>query len=465
MALTLVAALVAGVARAEAEEAPGQIPADLSASRFEQSPKRSVLVPAVETSLMTLAMMGWNEYVGDASWAAISSESIRRNLSSEWVFDDDQYWVNQFAHPYQGTWSFTAARSAGLSFWQSVPFTVLSSYAWEIVGETELPSLNDQITTTFGGVVLGEIFHRSIGMLRRDPGFLRGLAAAVLSPFAAFNHAVLGDWREVPRNPTEMTAWVGAVAFAPDQENDRALGAGAVPDFGLRLVYGPGGDPDTRFERPFDHFELVASYGTYEDPIATLLLRGLVAGAPWETGRGRGLWGAFVGFDLVSPGNYRVSTSHLGVGAVSRFQLAPALALDVDLVVSGVPLGTAGWAWPGEDGKGRDYHMGPGVQATLDARFRLGDRAVASMGVRQYVIVGAKDSVGEERMTYLSASALLRVLGPHALGVEGVLLGRTAETLPEDPTVRESGRILRAFYAYAPASPVPAVTPAEYAKR
>jgi hypothetical protein len=416
------------------------------------APRRSFWVPAAEIAVVMGGMLAWNQYVGDAEWMNITWDTVGQNLRSPWVFDDDQYWINQFGHPYMGTWSFTAARSAGLGFWESVPYALLTSTAWEVVGETELPSLNDQVTTVIGGIVLGEVFFRSIGMMRQKPGFWRELGAGLLSPMASFNRAVLGNWEEPPTNPTEMVAWVGALAFAKDRDADPLLGEGATLDVGLRLVYGPAGDPDTRLERPFDHFELTASYGAYADPVASLLARGLVLGATSAGSRQRGLWGIFLGYDLLTPGHFRVSTVHVGLGTANRFLVAGPLSLDLDVVVSGVPLGAAGSEYAGPDGKGRDYHMGGGVQGVLDARLRVAERAVVGAGVRQYLVVGAKGSVGQERITYLTGTALLRLVGPHAVGAEAVLTTRTATGQPGAPAVREDGRFLRLYYAYAPSA-------------
>jgi len=429
------------------------------------APRRSLWIPALETTVVTGVMMAWNQWVGQARWATISWESIGQNLEGRWVFDDDQYWINQFGHPYQGSWSFTAARSAGLGFWESAPYTLLFSTLWEIIGETERPSLNDQVTTTIGGIVLGEVFFRSIGMMRREPGFWRELGSGLLSPMASFNRAVLGNWEEPPTNPTEMVAWVGAIAFAKDRDADPLLGEGATLDVGLRLTYGPAGDPDTRLERPFDHFELTASYGAYVDPVASLLARGLLLGATFEGSRQRGLWGIFLGYDLLTPGRFRVSTVHVGLGTANRFLVVGPLSLDLDVVVSGVPMGAAGSTYAGPDGKGRDYHLGGGVQGVLDARLRVAERAVVGLDVRQYLVVGARDSVGQERITYLGGTALLRLLGPHAVGAEAVLATRSATGLPGVPAVREDGRFFRLYYAYAPSAPTAPVSGEDLARR
>ncbi|MBK9113955.1 MAG: DUF3943 domain-containing protein [Nitrospira sp.] len=48
---------------------------------------------------------------------------------SKWVFDNDQFSVNQFLHPYDGSVYFGLARSAGLSFWESSLYGVAGSFS------------------------------------------------------------------------------------------------------------------------------------------------------------------------------------------------------------------------------------------------------------------------------------------------------------------------------------------------
>ncbi len=93
-------------------------------------------------------------------------ESFWRNLTdSKWVIDDDQFSTNQFLHPYGGTIYYGSARSAGLNFYESFLYTAAGSFLWEIGGERTRPSINDQITTTFGGTFLGEPLFRMAGLL------------------------------------------------------------------------------------------------------------------------------------------------------------------------------------------------------------------------------------------------------------------------------------------------------------
>src|SRR5438045_9468496 len=52
----------------------------------------------------------------------INRASIKRNLRTSWVLDNDPFSVNQFMHPYQGAMYHGFSRSAGLNYWESMGF-------------------------------------------------------------------------------------------------------------------------------------------------------------------------------------------------------------------------------------------------------------------------------------------------------------------------------------------------------
>ena len=119
-----------------------------------QERERSLLVPAAEIvgfdvllNLFDRAVLGRDYYTDLAT--------IRRNLSRGWVVENDPYFINQFGHPYQGSMYHGFARSAGLGYWEALGYTVAGSAFWEIAGERTPPSWNDQISTGFGGTLLG----------------------------------------------------------------------------------------------------------------------------------------------------------------------------------------------------------------------------------------------------------------------------------------------------------------------
>ena len=98
-----------------------------------------------------------NQFIIKDSSQDVTPETWARNLREGWEFDDNNFNTNQFAHPYHGNINFNTARSNGLDYWSSIPFAALGSLIWEYFGEIHRPSLNDYISTTVGGIALGEL--------------------------------------------------------------------------------------------------------------------------------------------------------------------------------------------------------------------------------------------------------------------------------------------------------------------
>lgn len=390
-------------------------------------------VPAAESLGVNLAMMGWNRWVGAAPWADISADSIGRNLHSRWVLDDDQFWVNQFGHPYQGTWAFSAARSAGQGFWVSSAYAFAASGLWEIAGETERPSRNDQVTTTVAGMVLGEILGRFSDALRAEGGAWNGMAASVLSPMGALNRRLLGPTRAEPAPSSRWALAMGGITG--DATGDRGTWGGSV---GLDFAWGLPGDPELELEQPFDHFVLEARYGFARDPDATVRGRGLLAGRTFDAAPARGLYGLFLAFDFDTPRRFRVSTSALGLGGSARAELGRGLALEGDLLGAAVLLGAAGTVERADGGEGRDYRMGPGAQSMAALDLVAGDRARLGVVGRQYLILGEGEVSGDELLLELGARGSVRVAGAHALAADVSRHLRRASADALGP-VREAG--------------------------
>jgi hypothetical protein len=148
--------------RAETQE-PSTLPKDRSGSLdWENGRGRSYLIPATEVLTYLFLLNQYDRHFTEPKDVyRTTGTTIREHLTdSKWVFDNDQFSVNQFLHPYGGSVYFGLARSAGLSFWESSLYSVAGSFLWEIGGERTSPSINDMITTPIGGAFLGEPLFR-----------------------------------------------------------------------------------------------------------------------------------------------------------------------------------------------------------------------------------------------------------------------------------------------------------------
>lgn len=155
--------------------------------------------------------IGWNAIYWSASkflakkeFANISWTTMRNNLRTGFIWDNDEFPTNLVAHPYQGGLYYTAARGAGLTALESLPYAIVGSAVWELLLENEPASLNDILTTPLGGMLYGEILHRvSASMVDRSTtGFgrvVREGGAFLLNPSQGILRLSTGDlWRVGP---------------------------------------------------------------------------------------------------------------------------------------------------------------------------------------------------------------------------------------------------------------------------
>ena len=136
--------------------------ADATAFAFDD-PMRQKKHPwraALEAFGINVGVQFFDRYVMNEDFAKISWSSIKNNIKTGFVWDNDQFSTNLFAHPYHGGLYFNAARSHGMSFWESVPYSFCGSLMWETTCEIEPPAINDLMATTFGGVCIGEVTNR-----------------------------------------------------------------------------------------------------------------------------------------------------------------------------------------------------------------------------------------------------------------------------------------------------------------
>jgi hypothetical protein len=457
----------AGTGGGGTQVAAGQLGAGAVGTTLQ--PQRNWLVPAVEAPLINLTVMAFNAFVMQAEWARVTPQSIAFNARSAWVIDSDDAWVNFLAHPYHGSLAFNAARSSGLTFYESLVFPFVKSYLWEVGAETQLPSANDYVMTTASGVVMGEAFHRATQLLLdgpQAPGFLGQLFAAALSPLGSVNRHLFG--RPVARAglaeppPHEVRWLLGASAFAPTRELRGADGAGGVaassdprvqPYAGVELTYGFPGQPGATLRAPFDHFHVRAAMGLPGRLTGDLFVRGLVAG--WRLPEGRpvaGAWGLFASHDFSSGPDFRVATTALGPGLALQAQLPAGARLRATGVLAASLLGGAGSVRETDvvdTGLYEHplYSVGPGAQGLLDVELSHGAVGALALTGRAYQLRGLTPGRrGWERLGTLGLRGLVNLAPGQQLGGELLLGTRASEA---GPGALQQGALGRLFWVLA----------------
>ena len=322
-------------------------------------------VAAGETFGLNMLVWGFDRFVMGADFAKINGHTIRQNFKTGPVWDTDKFSTNLFSHPYHGSLYFNAARSNGMNFWQSIPFSAGGSLMWEFFMEVEPPSINDMLATTFGGIELGEVTYRLSDLFIDDrtsgaERVGRELLVGIFSPVRAFNRLLNGDsWRYRPTKgrsfasvPVNFILGLGT-RFLAEQEGSKH-GTTSM-NLSLRLDYG---DPfhDEAYS-PYEWFQFRVGMDFFSKQ--PLFSEVNAIGAIW----GKRVWqkdnrslaaGVFQHFDYydselrtnstkeVAP--YRISEAAAFGGGLIYYRAAePSSPVDIfgELYVNGVALGAS----------------------------------------------------------------------------------------------------------------------------
>lgn len=422
------------------------------AMSWETGEGKSHLIPALEIPVFlgTLSLYDRHAHPDDMEdgkkvYSTTFSSTWSHMTRGPWVVDQDAFAMNQFLHPYTGSVYHGFARSAGMTYWESLAYTNAGSFLWETGGETTKPSYNDQLATGVGGSFLGEVLFRMSNLMLegedRDPGFWHKTGAAILAPSAAINRYLFGT-RFKPVFPSNDPSLRWRLQFGGSLHsdlNDQGVTSTIARDqatLDFSLDCGLPGKPGYTYDRPFDYFSFeFRSLGSRANPVDSIMIRGLLYGTGYELGDSyKALWGLYGGYDYIAPYIFRVASTSVSVGTTFQWQVAEAAS------VQGTLLGGVGFAAAGNVAQvgDRDYHFGVAPQGLAALRFILADRVMLDMTGRRYYITGAGggDPGGREAIDRLDMGLTFRLFGRHALGLTYIASSRNAH-YPDRPDSRQ----------------------------
>lgn len=211
----------------------------------------------------------FNRFITKDPYSYITFKNFINNQRiSAWDWDDNQFTTNHIDHPYHGQLYFNSFRSNGYNLLQSSIATVAGSYIWETGGETQAPSINDFVNTTFGGILLGEMLHRVsrnvIGRGRNGRNKQGNeMTAFLINPVNGLNRWLDGKWGEVDDyfavDSSIITASIDVGARRFDTRFGDLLSRGKTA-FSVRLKFNYS-NGDHNFKRPFDQFNVNLELG------------------------------------------------------------------------------------------------------------------------------------------------------------------------------------------------------------
>jgi hypothetical protein len=355
-----------------------------------------------EVTAINVGVQLFDRYALNSDFAQTTLRTLKRNFTDGMVWDNDFFVTNMFAHPYHGNLYFNAARTNGLTFWESAPYSLLGSAMWEFLGETEPPAINDIIATTCGGIALGEMTHRLSRTILddRDRGwkrFWREAAATIINPIQGIHRIISGDaWRvrsdhyryhNFHEIPVDVSFSVGWRYLADDGALFRGVHA---PYLNFYLLYGTAVDGDCH-TKPYDFFDLDATFsiGGGQKSVNNISIVGRlwstpIIDKPAKTKDGRGMaaeFGIYQHFNYydsnpIEDGSnlvpYRISeAAGFGPGFILSMPQTGALTnMEQRIFVSGILLG--GTKSDYFNVIERDYNMGSGFSIKSKTQLDFG---------------------------------------------------------------------------------------------
>lgn len=384
---------------------------------------------ALEAFAINVGVQCFDQFVMNEEFAKISFHSIKHNIETGFVWDNDQFSTNLFAHPYHGGLYFNAARSHGMNFWESVPYSFCGSLMWETTCEIEPPAINDLMATTFGGIAIGEVTHRVSNLVFDDrlsgfPRFMREFLGTLICPIKGLNRILSGDaWRvrgkyyKYHDYQRSLVSFFASAGYRYLADNNTLFRGEGNPYVRFNLVYGDPFDGETT--KPYDYFTLDATFGlSSNQPLITgLHLLGRLWSVPVEVSKGTEMeFGIFQHFNYydsqpVKDGTslvpYRISeAASFGPGIIYRFpQVGNLTRFEQRVFLDGILLG--GSLTDYYNVIDRDYNMGSGYSVKAISFMEFGKVATFQIGADYYRIFTWKGYEGKDLATtdplYLNA--------------------------------------------------------------
>jgi hypothetical protein len=385
----------------------------------------------------------------------VSLSSWWDNLRYGFEWDYNSFEINQFGHPYQGGLYFNAGRANGLSFWESAPLAALGSATWEYFGERNHASINDFVTTTMGGIALGEMFHRAGWLIRdaRQSGGqrrMREILATAVDPITGLNRFISGDASRVSENPPALkptrvisdfeigAQWNGA-------PNERAVKSAGKTFIGLQLGYND--IFSSPFKVPFDAFTVTLRLGGGSG-ISEATVRGRLYGRFFGDSQGARPTEFLVAqaYDYESNGIFDYGGQSVVTGVSHLFRLSDSVSLGASGVGGPIVLGaitsplapkpSAAEGDAADEVVKRTYDFGPGAEFAAGAMIRVKAYPVVRVAYGGFLIRSVSSIEGVAARHYaqfLRLDGLIPLWKQLRIGVSGSYYNRSVHYhgLPE----------------------------------
>jgi len=398
--------------------------------------------------------------VRNAEFAQVTPASVWSNVQAGFEWDPNSFTTNQFAHPYHGHLYFSAGRSNGYNFWESGMWAFGGSLLWEMAGETFPGAINDWVSTSVGGMAIGESTFRLATLIRDNSATgagrtFREIGATVVNPISGFSRLFRGEWGKVGANPPgrrpgHLGTWIDVGGRTVGDGN---LGTEEVSSGFLQLGIAYGSPLEGDYEKPFDSFsmDLQLFFGDTAT-IGALQVNGILWGTHLSSEESSSPQVFFLDqrYDYQNNRAFEFGGQSFGAGFMSRFQLSDALRLGAWAQMNGVLLGALNSEYAALAGRDYDFVTGGGVRGGASLSHPRFLALVKYDGAFLHTINGSPSDHITHTLTARGQVHLWRNIGA---GILGNLFIRSSR-YDDFPNVTQEKPELRVFATYT-VNPLP----------
>ncbi|MBN1300648.1 MAG: DUF3943 domain-containing protein [Melioribacteraceae bacterium] len=439
----------------------GNLPGEFSSFKKNQDEASSDVnkngknywLPAVEIFGLNITVWSYSKFISKEGFADISWATMENNLKTGFVWDNDRFLMNQFFHPFHGSNYFNAARSNGLSFWESIPYTISGSLMWEYFMEREPPSFNDLINTSISGITLGEISNRVSNLIIDESTsgferFLREFSSSLINPMQGFNRMISGKmWRSGNSNERSEFTFVfstGVHNVFLDRDFDNRKTYATLRG---NLIYGNQFDVDAH-KKPFDYFSLHAEYSIAEgDDIVGILASGVLFDGKFKLFKSsRNIFGLYKEIDILLNDVYQLTATSVTGQIINTIDFSDKTKMENYLGLSAIIMGGTNSKYSNYEGK--DYNFGPGASAKIGIRIIAANSLEIYSNYKRYWLHTVSGAKGEEFVGLLITGISKSVYDKASLGLEFLLYERYGE-YEKYPDYISSNTALRLYVKYS----------------
>jgi hypothetical protein len=409
---------------------------------------------ALQVVLLNYLVGTFNRFARNEPFTYVGPQTWWTNIKEGFNWDDNNFSTNQLAHPYHGSMYYSAGRSNHLDFWESVPLTAAGSLMWEFLGEAHRPAFNDWLSTTMGGIALGESTYRLSTMvfdneLRGGKRIWHEIAGTLINPMHGFNRLMTGEM--AAHGPNEREHDPGFLGIRIDLGASSVGQSGSLNDAttrGFSSFDFQYGDPWRKaFSKPFDFFRMSVQLNAKNKKVLGRLQVDGILYADQLRDDSKWLFAVGQNYDYINNDALEFGRHAVSVGALSRFPISDGLELRGAANANLIILGGINSEFVGINDRTYDYGPGAGLGITLrlvqpGSLFRYG-----FLGYRLEYIYTVSGADSDHVAQVISAGAAVPVWRTLGIGIDGTIAQRDSH-FRDFPDVSQRNPQVRAYLTW-----------------